>query len=68
VHNSLANSALENRKESDYNPQRKQGKEASENMNDTFTAVFEPEQASRFPNLLEDKDFTYYYWTLPFCS
>ena len=37
-------------------------------MNDTFTAVFEPEQASRFPNLLEDKDFTYYYWTLPICS
>lgn len=37
-------------------------------MNDTFVTVFEPEQASRFPNLLEDKDFTYYYWTLPICS
>ncbi len=30
--------------------------------------VFEPEQASRFPNLLKDKDFTCYYWTLPFCN
>ena len=30
--------------------------------------VFEPEQASRFPNLLEDKDFAYYYWTLPICN
>jgi len=34
----------------------------------TNVMVFEPEQASRFPNLLEDKDFAYYYWTLPFCN
>ncbi len=31
-------------------------------------AFFEPEHASRFPNLLEDKDFVSYYWTLPFCN
>ena len=34
--------------------------------------VFEPEQASQFPNLfpnlLEDKDFAFYYWTLPICN
>ena len=30
--------------------------------------VFEPEHAYRFPNLLEDKDFAYYYWTLPVCN
>lgn len=30
--------------------------------------VFEPEHASQFPNLLEDKDFVYYYWTLPICN
>ena len=34
----------------------------------TNVTVFEPEQASRFPNLLEDKDFAYYYWTLPVCN
>ncbi len=34
----------------------------------SFVTVFEPEQAYRFPNLLEDKDFSYYYWTLPVCS
>lgn len=34
----------------------------------TNVTVFKPEQASRFPNLLEDKDFSYYYWTLPFCN
>ena len=37
-------------------------------MFDPIVNVFEPEQASRFPNLLEDKDFAYYYWTLPICS
>lgn len=21
-----------------------------------------------YPNLLNDKDFAYYYWTLPFCN
>ena len=34
----------------------------------TNVTVFEPEQASRFPNLLEDKDFVCYNWTLPFCN
>ena len=29
--------------------------------------VFEPEQ-HQFPNLLDDKDFAYYYWTLPICN
>ncbi len=29
--------------------------------------VFEPEQ-HQFPNLLADKDFAYYNWTLPFCN
>ncbi len=39
-------------------------------MNEAYTdlAVFEPEHAPQFPNLLADKDFAYYYWTLPFCS
>lgn len=37
-------------------------------MLDTNVNVFEPEHASRFPNLLEDKDFAYYYWTLPICN
>ena len=69
VYKCLGNSALENGDENDYNPRRTQGKEAKENMNAyTNVTVFEPEQASRFPNLLEDKDFSYYYWTLPVCS
>ena len=28
----------------------------------------ELESASRFPNLLTDKDFVSYNWTLPFCN
>ncbi len=31
-------------------------------------SVFEPERSSEFPNLLADKDFAYYYWTLPVCT
>ena len=69
LYKSLGKSALENGNENDYNPRRTQGKEATENMNEnSFVTVFEPEQAYRFPNLLEDKDFSYYYWTLPVCS
>ena len=30
--------------------------------------VFEPECSNEFPNLLADKDFAYYYWTLPICT
>ncbi len=26
------------------------------------------ERTEQFPNLLADKDFTRYYWTLPFCN
>jgi hypothetical protein len=38
-------------------------------MNGTMNVnVFEPEQASLIPNLLDDKDFAYYYWTLPICN
>ena len=29
---------------------------------------FEAEGKQQFPNLLDDKDFAYYYWTLPFCN
>ena len=67
VNKTLGKSALESGDGKDYNPPRTQGKEATENMYNNVN-VFEPEQASRFPNLLEDKDFAYYYWTLPFCS
>ena len=68
VNKTLGKSALESGDGKDYNPPRTQGKEATENMFEPNVNVFEPEQASRFPNLLEDKDFAYYYWTLPFCS
>ena len=64
---SLGNSALETGRGKDYNPPRTQGKEATENMYNNVN-VFEPEQASQFPNLLEDKDFAFYYWTLPICN
>jgi len=39
-------------------------------MKDTFQnlAAHELEDAPEFPNLLEDEDFAYYYWTLPFCT
>ena len=67
LNKSLGNSALETGSGKDYNPPRTQGKEATENMY-TNVNVFEPEQASQFPNLLEDKDFAYYYWTLPICN
>ncbi len=30
--------------------------------------VFEPEQVSDTRILLDDEDFVYYYWTLPFCN
>lgn len=29
---------------------------------------FQLESAQQFPNLLADKDFAYYHWTLPFCT
>ena len=31
-------------------------------------SVFEPERFNEYPNLLADKDFAYYYWTLPVCT
>ena len=68
LNKSLGNSALETGSGKDYNPPRTQGKEATENMYNINVNVFEPEQASQFPNLLEDKDFAYYYWTLPICN
>ena len=37
-------------------------------MYNTSVNVFEPERSNEFPNLLADKDFAYYYWTLPVCS
>ena len=67
LNKSLGNSALETGRGKDYNPPRTQGKEATENMYNNVN-VFEPEQASQFPNLLEDKDFAFYYWTLPICN
>ncbi len=33
-----------------------------------ISAFYEFESASQFPNLLKDRDFAYYYWTLPFCN
>ena len=67
LNKTLGKSALETGRGKDYNPPRTQGKEATENMYNNVN-VFEPEQASRFPNLLEDKDFAFYYWTLPICN
>ena len=67
LNKSLGKSALESGSGKDYNPPRTQGKEATENMYNNVN-VFEPEHASQFPNLLEDKDFAYYYWTLPICN
>lgn len=64
---SLDKTALETGNKKVYNPPRTQGKEATENMYNNVN-VFEPEQASQFPNLLEDKDFAFYYWTLPICN
>ena len=68
LNKNLGKSALETGCGKDYNPPRTQGKEATENMYNTSVNVFEPEHAFRFPNLLEDKDFAYYYWTLPICN
>ncbi len=67
LNKTLGKSALETGRGKDYNPPRTQGKEATENMYNNVN-VFEPEHASQFPNLLEDKDFAYYYWTLPICN
>ena len=67
LNKTLGKSALETGTGEDYNPPRTQGKEATENMYNNVN-VFEPEQASQFPNLLEDKDFAFYYWTLPICN
>ena len=67
LNKTLGNSALETGHRKGYNPPRTQGKEATENMYNNVN-VFEPEQASQFPNLLEDKDFAFYYWTLPICN
>ena len=36
-------------------------------MNKLFRG-FEAEGEHQFPNLLNDEDFAYYNWTLPFCS
>ncbi len=33
-----------------------------------ISAESELESAQRFPNLLTDKDFVSYNWTLPFCN
>ena len=30
--------------------------------------AFAQDGAAQFPNLLADKDFVSYYWTLPFCN
>ena len=38
------------------------------NRNHMFDDVFELESTVQFPNLLADKDFVYYNWTLPFCE
>lgn len=66
---SLGNSALVSGGRKDYNPQRTQGKEADETMSDfSNVTVFEPEQVSDTRILLDDEDFAYYYWTLPFCN
>ena len=46
-------------------PERKKG--GGKTMSNTTYTVFELESAPRFPNLLNDKDFIYYCWTLPFC-
>ena len=67
LNKTLGKSALETGRGKDYNPPRTQGKEATENMYNNVN-FFEPEQASQFPNLLEDKDFAFYYWTLPICN
>ena len=65
VHKTLFISALDFQVAKEYTPTelRKGGKE---NMNNELF-VFEPEQ-HQFPNLLADKDFRYYNWTLPFCN
>lgn len=34
----------------------------------SIVTVFEPEQVSDTRILLDDEDFAYYYWTLPFCN
>ena len=62
-------SALASGVHEDYNPSRTQGKEAVKTMFDyENVTVFEPEQVSDTRNLLDDEDFAYYYWTLPFCN
>ena len=68
LNKTLGKSALETGRGKDYNPPRTQGKEATENMYNTSVNVFEPERSNEFPNLLADKDFAYYYWTLPVCT
>ena len=68
THKTLVKSLLASSGEKDYNPRRTQGKEATENMYNSNVNVFEPERSNEFPNLLADKDFAYYYWTLPVCT
>ena len=68
THKTLGKTHLDSRRKKGYNPPRTQGKEATENMFNTSVNVFEPERSNEFPNLLADKDFAYYYWTLPVCT
>lgn len=68
THKTLGKTLLDSSGEKGYNPPRTQGKEATENMYNTSFNVFEPERSNEFPNLLADKDFAYYYWTLPVCT
>lgn len=37
-------------------------------MQESILNSFAREREDSFPNLLEDKDFAYYYWTLPICA
>lgn len=55
----LSNSGLAFLSISLYNPDNPKRKEAK-----TMSEIYESEL--RFPNLLEDKDFICYSWTLPF--
>lgn len=65
----LFNSSLDFRERKDYNPHElKERRQENMNRNHMFDNVFELESTVQFPNLLADKDFVYYNWTLPFCE
>ena len=52
-----------------YNPlELEKGGDKTMRENMMSSTVFELENESRFPNLLNDKDFVAYNWTLPFCN